>query len=194
MSDEDFRCLTQDFCWNAHDSRFVLPLHSDVFYANAIEVKHELDGDARLAIFQGPELSAVVYCTYKEGIPSKQFTARFESATSLYIDWPGVTRIFARVRIIESTENANMVAILHDDIEGGHSDVEDPHLDQSRNPWSDQEDSETDTWSRNQDSKTATTLPPRWGPKQTCPAVIRLVCFCHAYQWHNHPVIFSMLC
>jgi hypothetical protein len=152
MSGEDFRYLTQDFCWNAHDSRFELQLHSNVFFPDAIdalgEARYDLDGEAKWAIFHGPQMSAIVHCTCKEGNPNQQITVQFESETSLCIRWPGVTRIFARVRIMESSDNDdNMVAMLQDDIEGGHSvsDVENPHQNQSRRPWSDEEDSETDT-------------------------------------------------
>ena len=63
--------------------------------------------------------------------------------TSLRIFWDGVTRIFARIRIMQAPLEG-LRDMLTDDIENGHSvsDVEDPDQNQSFRPWSDEEDSE----------------------------------------------------
>ena len=92
-------------------------------------------------------MSGLVHCRCMQGSPVQRVRVEFENGTQLIVHWPGVTRIFARVRIIESTEPDNMMAMLRDDIEGGHSvsDVENPEENQSRRPWSDEEDSETET-------------------------------------------------
>lgn len=152
MTDRDFRYLTQDFSWNSIDSRFILPLHSDVFFPDSVpesfsDVKYEHDGDAEIAIFQDPQISALIYVKSKQGSPLQDVKVRFENGSRLSVHWPGVTRIFARVRILESTDPDNMIVMLRDDIEGGYSmsDVETPEENQSRRPWSDEEDSETNT-------------------------------------------------
>ena len=152
MGEEEFRYLTQDFSWNAVDSRFILPLHSDVFSPASVpesfaDVQYQSDGNAEVAIFQSPQMSALAHFKCKQGSPLQQIRVKFEGGTRLSVQWAGVTRIFARVRIMESTDPDNMLAMLRDDIEGEHSlsDVENPEENQSRRPWSDEEDSETET-------------------------------------------------
>ena len=48
---------------------------------------------------------------------------------------------------MQSITQDSMLNMLRDDIESGHSrsDVENPETNQSFRPWSDEEDSETDT-------------------------------------------------
>ncbi len=76
-------------------------------------------------------------------------SAEFESPTRLSVRWPGVTRIFARVRIAAPTDTESMTSQLRSDIEEGYSvsDIEKPDENQSRRPLSDGEDSETETLS-----------------------------------------------
>ena len=98
-------------------------------------------------MFHSNQISVLVHLKCKQGNPVQSVSARFESSTRLSVLWPGVTRIFARVRIIETTNPDDMMAMLRDDIEGGHSvsDVENPEENQSRRPWSDDETSDADS-------------------------------------------------
>ncbi len=61
--------------------------------------------------------------------------------------WPGVTRAFVRLRIMATTAPDTMIAMLRDEIDGGHSksDVENFETNQSFCPWSDEEDSGAET-------------------------------------------------
>ena len=152
MAEESLAYLTQDLSWNAEDNTFDLELHSDVLPSDTIHplnqsVRYERDGDAVVSIFFLPQFTAIVHCKCKQGHPTGDITTRFESGDHLSVHWPGVTRAFIRVRIMATTAPDNMIAMLRDDIEGGHStsDVEHPESNQSFRPWSDEEDSETDT-------------------------------------------------
>jgi hypothetical protein len=91
--------------------------------------------------------AVIIHCTCKLGIPQGDLTLHFESVTNLRISWPGVSRIFIRTRIMENTTLDVLMDMLRDDIRSRHSvsDVENPEMDQSFRPWSDQDDSETDT-------------------------------------------------
>ena len=148
----DFNYLTQDFSWNADDSRFILTMHSGILPLDLIPelnqaVRYEEVQNGTLAIFQHPRISALVLCRCKAGHPTEGIAARFEDATRLLLTWPGVLRAFVRVRIMETTTPENMMDMLRDDIEGRYSlsDVENADQNQSFRPWSDEEDSETET-------------------------------------------------
>lgn len=144
-----FQYLTQDFCWNASDGNFVLSLHADVFTPADVpsDIQYQRDANAEIAIFQSPYKSAIVHCRCKQGNATQDLRVRFESATRLSLSWPGVTRIFARVRIMDPTDTDSIISILRGEVEGGFSpsDVEHPDENQSHRPWSDQDDSETET-------------------------------------------------
>ena len=152
MTEESFHYLTQDFCWNASDNYFVLNLHTNVFSPHDIEplldhIEYRQDGDAEIAIFHNSDKSVVIHCKCKGGIPLQRISVDVESQTRLSVRWPGVTRIFARVRIVGPTDPDTMISMLRDDIDGGYSvsDVDNPEENQSHRPFSDGEDSETDT-------------------------------------------------
>ena len=152
MTELDFQYLAQDFAWNAEDSHFILSLHSDTLPHDWLLPLNQtvayvcVEGIAT-ATFQLPHISALVHCKCKQGHPTGDISASFESGNRLTVHWPGVTRIFARVRIMQSITQDSMLNMLRDDIESGHSrsDVESPETNQSFRPWSDEEDSETDT-------------------------------------------------
>ena len=147
-----FQYLAQDFSWNSRDSDFILPLHYSAFRPGSIEninrkVQYQKDGDSWIAIFQHQSLSALVHCKCKKGTPTQDLAVRFESETSVRVQWPDVTRLFARVRLMDTDDLDNFQNMLQDDIEGGYSlsDVDRPEENQSRRPWSDEDDSETET-------------------------------------------------
>jgi hypothetical protein len=151
MLDESdtFEYLAQDFSWNDANGAFVLNLHSEVIPAAMIDtinasIRYEPFSNGVLAIFQQLELSAVVHCRCKLGDPVGDPTVRFEGGTRLAVHWPGVARIFVRVRIMDLTID-NLIESLQDCILSGHSvsDVEDPDQNQSFRPWSEDEDSDT---------------------------------------------------
>jgi hypothetical protein len=145
-----FEYLAQDFSWNNANGAFVLNLHSEVIPAAMIDtinasIRYEPFSNGVLAIFQQLELSAVVHCRCKLGDPVGDPTVRFEGGTRLAVHWPGVARIFVRVRIMDLATPANLMDSLQDCILSGHSvsDVEDPDQNQSFRPWSEDEDSDT---------------------------------------------------
>jgi hypothetical protein len=152
MPNEIFQYLAQDFAWNAEDGHFLLTLHSDslpheFLLALNQTVEYECVQGITTATFHLPQFSAVVHCKCKQGHPTGNLAANFEVGNRLTVHWPGATRIFARVRIMDAATPDNMISMLLDDIESGHSrsDVESPETNQSFRPWSDEEDSETDT-------------------------------------------------
>ena len=153
MTDTLPRYLAQDISLNG-DSHFHLLLHSCLMQD---EVIHDLS--ARItydrtdlvttakAFLETPQLSTIIHCTCKLGIPNGDLEVRFLAGDNIHVHWNGVRRIFVRVRMIESTTLAVLTAMLQDDIDSGHSisDIENPEQNQSFRPWSDQDDSETDT-------------------------------------------------
>jgi hypothetical protein len=151
--EEDLTYLTQDFSWNSEDNIFSLELHSNVLHTNFIQTLNQSvryedeDGNAVIAIFSIPQITAIVHCKCKQGCPTSEVAATFASGDRLTLHWPGVTRAFVRVRIMATTATDTMIAMLRDDIQGMHSlsDVEHPETNQSSQPWSDEEDSEADT-------------------------------------------------
>ena len=151
MFEESLAYLTQDLSWNAEDSIFALELHSAVLLPDSVEslnqtVKYENDGDAVISIFCIPQITALIHCKCKRGTPTGDVVVRFEDSNHIAVHWPGVTRVFVRVRIMATTPPDNMITMLLDDIEGGHStsDVDQPEKNQSFRPWSDDEDSEAE--------------------------------------------------
>ncbi len=149
---ESLRYLTQDFSWNAEDGRFPLALHTDIFPLELLSplnqsAQYEYDGPTVIAILSIPQFSVLVHCKCKQGDPSQPLDISLENTAKIVLIWPGVTRVFARVRIMEATTAEELKYMVIDDIESRHgtSDVEQPESNQSFRPWSDEEDSETDT-------------------------------------------------
>jgi hypothetical protein len=146
---DTFQYLAQDFSWNDDTCVFELNFHSDMIPAAILgptnsSIRFEPFNNGVIAIFQQPQLSAVVHCRCKVGHPVGELGVRFESGTRLVVHWPGVTRIFARVRIMELAPE-NLIDSLQDCILSGHSvsDVDNPEQNSSFRPWSDDEDSDT---------------------------------------------------
>ena len=144
--------LTQNFSWNAEDGRFPLTLHSEVFQNEWLgplnnSAHYEYDGEIVISVLSIPQLSVIVHCKCKQGHATHNLSIRLENASGIVLTWPGVTRLFARIRIMEATTAEQLKYMVVDDIESGHSksDVEHPDTNQTFRPWSDEEDSETDT-------------------------------------------------
>ena len=143
--------LTQDFSLNAHDGQYDLKLHSDILQHLVgplmASVRYEKDSEKIIAIFCIPQISMILHCKYKQGHPTSDLEIGIKEAARIQIHWPGVSRIFVRVRIMEFTAIETMLSMLRDDIESGHSksDTECPEANQSSRPWSDEDDSETET-------------------------------------------------
>ena len=144
--------LTQDMSWNSNDGNFVLELHYNVIPEAIIDplnqsMIYEVIERGMVATSQNTERALIIHCRCKQGCPTGDFEAKFCNSKICVVRWPGVTRIFVRIRVMESTTTDTLMDILTDDIEGGHSvsDVENPDVNQSFRPWSDQDDSETDT-------------------------------------------------
>ena len=149
------RYLAQDILCNGQD-QFNMMLQSDMLPAQIVQdvndsMRIEVVETGVLASTQNvdvePSVAVLVHCKCKLGEPSDSLRVHFENSTSLQILWPGVRRIFVRVRIMETTTVEILTDMLLDDIRSRHSisDVENPDIDQSFRPWSDQDDSETDT-------------------------------------------------
>ncbi len=141
--------LAQDFSWNQENSVFTLNLHSELISATMLDpmngsIRYEPYCNGVLAIFQQPQLSAVVHCRCKMGEPVGDLVVRFEGGATLLVQWPGVTRIFVRVRIM-GVAPENLIEMLRDCIFSGHSvsDSENPDQNQSFRPWSEDENSDT---------------------------------------------------
>ncbi len=146
---DTFEYLAQDFSWNNDTGAFVLSLHSEKIPAAMIDpmnrsIRFEPFSNGVLAIFQQPQLSAAVHCRCKVGDPIGDLVVRFEGGTRLVVLWPGVSRIFVRVRIMDLPPE-NLIDSLQDCILSQHSvsDVENPDQNQSFRPWSDDEDSDS---------------------------------------------------
>jgi hypothetical protein len=145
----EFVYLTQDFCWSSDEGRFLLTLHSETFALDIVQalnqsMRYEDLRNGKAASSQHHETNVLVFCTCKLGNPSGELEIRFQDTTNLIVSWPGVSRVFVRVRIMESTTAENMTVMLLDDIEGGHSlsDVDQPERNRSFRPWSDDENSD----------------------------------------------------
>ena len=147
--------LAQDNLSNTADI-FAVTMQSFILHQDWIaeineNLRYERIGGGVAALYQNtatdPGYAVLVHCTCKLGIPQGDPTVAFESVTSLRISWPGVRRIFIRTRIMENTTLDILMDMSRDDIGSRHSvsDVENPETDQSFRPWSDQDDSETDT-------------------------------------------------
>ena len=149
------RYLAQDIVCNGKN-QFNVILQSNMLPAEIIQ---EINDSMRIEVFETgviartqniniePSIAVLVYCKCKLGAPEDNLRVQFENATSLQISWPGVTRVFVRVRMMETTTLEILTKMLLDDIRSQHSvsDVENPEIDQSFRPWSDEDDSETDT-------------------------------------------------
>jgi hypothetical protein len=145
---ESDRYVAQDFSWNSRDGNFRLNLCQNIFNGHAIsEVNQHLllnvAGANAMASLQTPQLSVIIHCKCKKGKPTRNFSVRFHDGIHLTVQWEGVTRLFARVRIMESVTMEGLRNILADDIENRHSisdvdeDADDNHC---FRPWSDDED------------------------------------------------------
>ncbi len=149
------RYVAQDVHCNGMD-QFVISLHSNILPPDSIaaindSLTYETISTGVVAAAQEttttPSIAALVHCTCKHGEPEDSINVSFQGGTSLLISWTGARRIFVRVRIMELTTVNVLMDMLRDDIQSGHSvsDVENPDSNQSFRPWSDQDDSETDT-------------------------------------------------
>ena len=145
--------LTQDFAWNADNGQFDLALHSDMLPLHLAaplmqSLRYEQNGEnIMVAILSIPQITMILHCKCKKGSPEGGLVVAIETAARIKLHWPGVSRVFVRVRIMESTAAETMLMMLQDDIEGGHSksDTESPEANQSSRPWSDEEDSDNET-------------------------------------------------
>ena len=147
----DIGYLATDFMWNA-ESEFRLNFHNQIIPENIVlgfnqHLQYRGYAGFVMASAQHTGYSLIVHCKPKRGSPTADMPQLRINGTELHISWPGVTRIFVRVRIMEATTLDDLTAILMDDIGSGHSvsDVDDPDRNQSFKPWSDEEDSYTDT-------------------------------------------------
>jgi hypothetical protein len=145
------RYLAQDVLCNGA-GQFVISLHSIIFPPDLIpaindSLRYETISTGVLAVAQETNVAVLVHCKCKHGVPEESIKVGFQGGTSLHVSWTGARRIFVRVRIMESTTINVLMDMLRDDIQSGHSvsDVENPDSNQSFRPWSDQDDSETDT-------------------------------------------------
>ena len=151
--------LAEDFLCNG-ENEFNATLHTDLLDSEIFteineSFRIETDDFGVFAMAQtanrDPAIAVVVHCKCKMGDggvePERAIDIRFSSGTRLHVTWPGVRRLFVRVRIMETATPAVLMDMVHDDIQSGHSvsDVENPETDQSVRPWSDGDDSETDT-------------------------------------------------
>ncbi len=89
-----------------------------------------------VAILSVPQVSIVLHCKCKLGCPTGELKVDIEPAARIKVHWPGVSRIFVRVQIMESTPTETMLHMLQDDIESGHSksDTDRPEANQSTLP------------------------------------------------------------
>ena len=153
MNDGSQRYLAQDNIWNGNgeftlvvDLNFVASgdLHDLNKNMQYERVSNEITGTTRIST---PEISAIIHCKCKKGIPSDNVQIIFSNCNTLHVIWPGVTRIFVCIRIMEAICPNVLYNMLMDDLDSGHSlsDVEMPERNQSYRPWSDDDDSETDT-------------------------------------------------
>jgi hypothetical protein len=114
--------LTQDFSWNADDGHYDLVLHSEVLLQQLIgplmqSARYEKDGDkVMVAIFCIPQISMILHCKCKQGSPTGSLDIIIKEARRIDLIWPGVSRIFVRVRIMESTTTETMLNMLRDPI------------------------------------------------------------------------------
>ena len=147
--------LAQDNMSNAADL-FAVTLQSGILQPEIVpeinsSLRYETVGNGVAALChnasRAPDVAVLIHCTCKLGEVRGDLEVMFDSATNIRISWPGVSRVFTRIRIMESTTVDVLMDMLQDDIRSRHSvsDVENPETDQSFRPWSDQDDSETET-------------------------------------------------
>ena len=147
--------MTNSNTTNAADN-FAMTLQSCILHRVPSDeinqkLRYEDVGGGVAAIYQNtaaiPSIVVLIHCRCKLGIPHGNPKVVLESVTSLRIIWPGARRIFIRTRIMENTTFDVLMDMLRDDIRSRHSvsDVEHPETDQSFRPWSDHDDSETET-------------------------------------------------
>jgi hypothetical protein len=148
---ESDRYVAQDFSWNSRNGDFQLRLCQDILNGDVLhEVNRNLQfnvaGSKAMASVQTAQLSVIIHCKSKKGKPTRNFSVNFHDGSDLRVHWEGVTRLFVRVRIMESISIDGLRSILIDDIGNRHSvsDVEDGDENHSRRPWSDDEDGGTD--------------------------------------------------
>ena len=149
---ENEEYITQDMSWNSANSIFDLVLHTSLLSERQTEhingqLSYDSKDNAEIASAEVADTSVIIHCKCKKGAPTGRIGVRFESGASLRVTWPGVSRIFVRIRIMHDTPLTTMMDMLEDDIENRHSvsDVEYPDQDQSFRPWSDEEDSDNGT-------------------------------------------------
>ena len=149
------RYLAQDFLCNGLD-QFIITVQSRILPIEAItdvnaSLRYESFDNGVLATARiensSPAIAVVIHFKPKIGEASENIDAIFLDQNRFQIAWKGIRRLFVRVRIMETTTVEALTQMLRDDIQSGHSisDIEDPDIDHSFRPWSDQDDSETDT-------------------------------------------------
>jgi hypothetical protein len=149
----DFRYIAQDTNLNG-SGYFLLSLHWDILSSTNL---HTFNLSVRYEDFEGgiaakyyvssPQLAAIIHCKSKIGSPQILPKLRFLYGGRMEVSWPQVSRIFVRIRIMEYTSLEVLSSILLDDIQSGHSlsDIDEPERNQTIRPWSDEEDSESET-------------------------------------------------
>ena len=158
---ENIQYLSQDISWNGN-GEYHLTLDAS-FLSEEIAIglnehwEYVSAETMSVATAQHSNISTIIHCSCKQGSPADSMRLRICSGGVVHITWPGVTRIFVRIRIMEAIPLQTMRNILIDDIESGHSvsDVEAPDANQSFRPWSDQDDSETVTASEHCSSRSS---------------------------------------
>ena len=130
--------LAQDNMSNAADL-FAVTLQSGILQPEIIpeinsSLRYEAVGNGVAALChnasRAPDVAVLIHCTCKLGEVRGDLEVMFDSATNILISesWPGVSRVFTRIRIMESTTVDVLMNMLQDDIRSRDSvrDVENP--------------------------------------------------------------------
>jgi hypothetical protein len=159
---DEIRYIAQDFVCNA-DGEFDLTLYMAILSDDVIQhLNSQLQyGETQNSVTVSahhPDFSLITHFKVKGGSPTDGMTMFINSGTLLHISWPGVTRMFARIRIMENTSLEILSDMLADDIQNGNSisDVDEPERNQSFRPWSDDEESFADLNNHHSSSSSAT--------------------------------------
>ena len=126
--------LAQDNMSNAADL-FAVTLQSGILQPEIIpeinsSLRYEAVGNGVAALChnasRAPDVAVLIHCTCKLGEVRGDLEVMFDSATNIRISWPGVSRVFTRIRIMESATVDVLMDMLQDDIRSRHSvsDVE----------------------------------------------------------------------
>ena len=138
--------LAQDFSWNSRDNFFQLLLHQNILATEVLDAINQsfgynVRGNLAEASTEIANFSIIVLCRCKKGRPEGIFSVRLERGDKILVEWPGVSRMFVRVRIMESVSLNGLKSMLIDDMESQYSvsDSEIAEENQSFRPWSDDE-------------------------------------------------------